>query len=209
MREPIKESVKALGHTPQYQMHKYFARRPYNVFSHLIKHYTDENDLILDCFCGGGVTVFEGLALDRKVIGVDLNPLATFITEMQIQQVDVKELKRLFSTFLLECRTDFADYYQYIIDGHQAEQEWMEWVYEVRCSECNSVIRLTESNKVSNGKYKCSNPECKSNLTDKPGVTRTKCEPFRSVPIRIKYHTDSGDFVHVYSDDETVVIEIR
>lgn len=40
MIEPIKESVKAKGHTAQYKMHKYFARRPYNVFSNLVNYYT-------------------------------------------------------------------------------------------------------------------------------------------------------------------------
>ena len=78
--KPIKKAVVAKRHTAQYRMHKYFARRPYNVFQNLIKHYTNKGDIILDCFCGGGVTVFEAAALERKVIGVDINPLATFIT---------------------------------------------------------------------------------------------------------------------------------
>ena len=78
--EPIKSGVKAEPHTAVYKMHRYFARRPYNVFRHLIEHYTDEGDIILDPFCGGGVTVVEGLRLKRKVIGVDINPMATFIT---------------------------------------------------------------------------------------------------------------------------------
>lgn len=81
-------------------MHKYFARRPFNVFSKLIDHYTEEGNIILDCFCGGGVTIFEGLALDRKVVGVDINPLATFITEMQIQQVNTQRLSEYYQTFL-------------------------------------------------------------------------------------------------------------
>ena len=55
--EPIKSGVKAEPHTPVYKMHRYFARRPHNVFRHLIEHYTDEGDVILDPFCGGGVTV--------------------------------------------------------------------------------------------------------------------------------------------------------
>lgn len=33
--KPIKKSIEAKGHTPQYRMHKYFARRPYNVFNNL------------------------------------------------------------------------------------------------------------------------------------------------------------------------------
>jgi DNA modification methylase len=79
--EPIKKPIEAKGHTPQYRMHKYFARRPYNVFSNLINHYSNKNDIVLDCFCGGGVTVFEGMALERKVIGVDINPLATIYNQ--------------------------------------------------------------------------------------------------------------------------------
>ncbi|GAH95598.1 unnamed protein product, partial [marine sediment metagenome] len=53
-------------------MHKYFARRPHNVFRYLIEFYTKPGDIILDCFCGGGVTLFEGLATGRKVIAVDI-----------------------------------------------------------------------------------------------------------------------------------------
>lgn len=117
MIEPIKESVKAKGHTAQYQMHKYFARRPYNVFRNLIEHYTEPDDIVLDCFCGGGVTVFESLVLDRKVIGVDINPLATFITEMQIQQVDTEQLQKYFDRFLKECEEEYSGLYKYSING--------------------------------------------------------------------------------------------
>src|SRR5690554_3388385 len=42
---PIQSSVKAKRHTPQYTMHKYFARRPYNVFNNLISHYSNEGDI--------------------------------------------------------------------------------------------------------------------------------------------------------------------
>lgn len=207
MIEPIRESVKAQGHTPQYQMHKYFARRPYNVFKNLIEHYTDEKDIVLDCFCGGGVTVFESLALNRKAIGVDLNPLATFITEMQIQQVDTRLLKEYFLCFLEECKREFRNYYLYNISGKNVQQEWIEWVYEVECSECGTIIKLTEENKITNGKYRCPNPNCKSNLSLKPGVTRTKCKPFRSIPLRIKYFDSNGNSaIHVFNETEQIAL---
>lgn len=201
MIEPIKESVKAKGHTAQYKMHKYFARRPYNVFSNLVNYYTQEGDIVLDCFCGGGVTVFESLALDRKVVGVDINPLATFITEMQIQQVDTGSLKCYFNIFLDDCRKELESLYSYNISGEIVEQEWMEWVYEVTCFECGETIRLIEDNKIANGKYRCPNLNCKSNLREKPGVTRTKCIPLRSVPTRIKYRTTDGK-VRLYDFSE-------
>lgn len=192
MTEPIKESVKAQGHTAQYQMHKYFARRPYNVFRKLVEHYTDKGDIVLDCFCGGGVTVFESLATDRKAVGVDINPLATFITEMQIQQVDLKILREYYNKFIHICEEELAFLYRYEISSETVRQEWVEWVYEVRCSECGAVIRLTEENKISNGKYRCPNEECISNRQKKPGVVRTKCTPYRSVPVRFKYLRPDG-----------------
>lgn len=201
MVEPIKESVEAQGHTAQYQMHKYFARRPYNVFRRLVEHYTEKGDIVLDCFCGGGVTVFESLALDRKVIGVDINPLAAFITEMQIQQVDTNALQKYFDDFLNVCREAYAPLYTYNLNQETVEQEWMEWVYEVKCAECDTIIRLTEENKVTNGKYRCPNPDCASNKRDKPGVVRTKCIPDKSIPLRMKYHHPEGGF-GFYAFDE-------
>lgn len=203
MIEPIRESVKAQGHTAQYQMHKYFARRPYNVFRNLIEHYTEKGDIVLDCFCGGGVTVFESLAVDRKAVGADINPLATFITEMQIQQVDIKKLREYYDSFLHMCEKELAFLYGYTINNETVSLEWMEWVYEVRCNECGSIIRLTEENKVSNGKYQCSNKNCLSNKQKKPGVVRTKCTPYRSIPIRLKYDRPDGESgVYIFSESE-------
>lgn len=198
---PIKESVRAKGHTPQYQMHKYFARRPYNVFSNLIAHYTKKGDTVLDCFCGGGVTVFESLALDRKAIGVDINPLAAFITEMQVRQPDIKKLREFFDMFLAECTSEFSNCFKYDICGTEVDMEWLEWVYEVRCPHCGAAIRLTEENKVSNGKYRCSDPDCPG--SSQKGVARTSCLPYRSVPLRLKYKNADGSYgVYVFKETE-------
>lgn len=52
--------MKSEGHTPIYKMHKYFARRPHNVFRELIQQYSPAGGLVVDCFGGGGVTLIEG-----------------------------------------------------------------------------------------------------------------------------------------------------
>ena len=61
------KSIKAKAHTAPYKIHRYFARRPWNVFKQLIEIYSNEGDIIVDPFCGGGVTIYEGLKLSRKV----------------------------------------------------------------------------------------------------------------------------------------------
>jgi len=136
--KPFRQVLDAKPHTPVYTMHRYFARRPYNVFRELIRYYTKEGDLILDPFCGGGVTVVEGLLLNRKVIGVDINPLATFVTEMEVKPLDIRAFRDawrrigddvrnimdfLYSTECPECK-------DITLFGHNAHIEWCEWERE-------------------------------------------------------------------------------
>lgn len=63
-------------------MHKWWARKPHNVVSEYIEHYSNPNDIVLDPFCGSGVTPLEAIKLGRKAIGTDLDPIAIFITRM-------------------------------------------------------------------------------------------------------------------------------
>lgn len=204
MVKPINYSIKAKGHTAQYSMHKYFARRPYNVFRNLIEHYTSPDDIILDCFCGGGVTIFEALSLNRKVIGVDINPLATFITEMQIQQVNMPELKKYFIDFYDIAYKEFNPLYATEVKDGQVVSEWTEWIYDVVCPECREIISLSQENKIANGKYRCPNPECISNNRGNIGVDRIKCKPHSSTPVRMRYNSSSSDSsgIHFFTETE-------
>lgn len=183
---PLKTSVKAKGHTPQYKMHKYFARRPYNVFNHIIKHYTKKGDIVLDCFCGGGVTVFESAALGRKPIGVDINPLATFITRMQMFNGNVEELKNFYSRFLKTMNKEYSKWYHLDFGDDSGYAVWTEWVYVVKCPDCGREIKLSENNKISNGVYKCENQECSCSK----GVKRVLCQNIGSIPVRVLYKSE-------------------
>lgn len=90
--------IVAKAHTPPYKIHKYFARRPHNVFNQLIENFTSPGEIILDPFCGGGVTIYEGVTQDRRVIGCDLNPLSTFIVRNMIKKSeDIEVLEKCFS----------------------------------------------------------------------------------------------------------------
>lgn len=97
--EELKEKIRGLGviratvHTPPYTMHKFWARRPWRVFRELIARFTRPGDIILDPFAGGGVTLVEGLILRRKVIAVDLNPLAVKVMKHEVTPLDTRLFK--------------------------------------------------------------------------------------------------------------------
>lgn len=123
------KKLDAEPHTPIYMMHKYFARRPWNVFRELIANYTSPNETILDPFCGGGVTVVEALKLRRKVIGADLNPLATYVTRMEVTPVDLGVLQQSMTLLSQNIKNEIESLYATTCAkcNSKAFADWIEW----------------------------------------------------------------------------------
>ena len=121
--------IEAKPHTSVYTMHKYFARRPWNVFRELISHYTSSEEVVLDPFCGGGVTVVEALKLGRRVIGVDVNPLATYVTSMEVRPIDLDVLEQAFNRVRRTIREHILSMYRTTCAKCHAEAhaDWIEW----------------------------------------------------------------------------------
>ena len=128
------KTIEAKAHSPVYTMHKYFARRPWNVFRELISHYTAPGDIILDPFCGGGVTIVEALKLKRKAIGVDLNSLATYVTRKEIAPVDLSVLQYNFAQLGQKMKQEILSLYSTKCSKCNAQTfaDWIEWDEETR-----------------------------------------------------------------------------
>jgi putative DNA methylase len=141
-------------------MHKYFARRPWNVFRELISHYTSPGEIVLDPFCGGGVTVVETLKLGRKAIGVDVNPLATYVTSMEVRPVDIEMLEQAFNRARRNVRQRIMSMYETTCSKCKAEAfaDWLEWDEAAK-----QILRL---------KYEC--PACGYSGEKKPSEADIK-----------------------------------
>jgi SAM-dependent methyltransferase len=152
--------IEAKPHTPVYTMHKYFARRPWNVFRELISHYTSPREIVLDPFCGGGVTVVEALKLGRKVIGVDVNPLATYVTCMEVRPVDIEVLEQAFNRVRRNVRQRIMPMYRTTCSKCKAEAyaDWLEWEEPTK-----QILRL---------KYEC--PACAYSGEKRPAEADNK-----------------------------------
>jgi DNA modification methylase len=49
----------------------------------IINQFSESGDIVFDPFMGGGTTIVEALASGRRAIGIDINSLAVFITEVK------------------------------------------------------------------------------------------------------------------------------
>lgn len=156
---PLEKTVEAKPHRPIYRMHRYFARRPYSVFAELVRHYSRQNEVILDPFCGGGVTLVEGILQNRRVIGFDINPIATFVTKMELLDVDLNSLEETFAKvidafqtmnsrlFATRCRSC----------GEKAEVHWFEYSAIAQCEYCKVRSPIESAQKVGVGRWRCPN----------------------------------------------------
>ena len=151
--KPIDHAVVALPHTPVYKMHRYFARRPWSVFHELIKHYSNPGSIVLDPFCGGGVTVAEGLSLGRKVVGVDFNPLATFVTVAEVVDINLEQLREAFGNMGADLKEKVESLYVTTCPKckHKVPADWFEWSNLVECTRCKKAVQLSKAARVGKG----------------------------------------------------------
>ena len=162
--KPIDHAVVARPPTPVYKMHRYFARRPWSVFRFLIEHYSNPGSIVLDSFCGGGVTVVEGLRLRRKVIGVDINPLATFVTRCEVLPCDLDQLEKEFERIEAEVKDKIDSLYLTKCPKckKKVPADWFEWSNVYECPECHEENIISECKKIRAGTYQCKG--CKTPL---------------------------------------------
>lgn len=168
-------------HTSMYLMHKYWARKPYNIVSSYIKKYSNLGDIVLDPFCGSGVTVAESLLLGRKAVGIDLNPFSIFLTKCLISSANLSLFQRAFDRMkpLIEEKID--------------------QFYGVNCPYCNNRGNITQSIWINQSKENQKKPD------EKLDEIRIKCSHcgFRNKIIR------EADYPSFYQDERRRIAKIH
>jgi putative DNA methylase len=137
---PINQIAQIEGNAgkPIYQMSKWWARRRSSVFrSTLIaaaakapedqaeaaklvwenyycnhqKNPSFKNLKVADIFMGGGTTLVEGARLGMQMYGNDLNPVAWLVVKNELADVDIEEVKRLFTYIESEVKPQIMPFY--------------------------------------------------------------------------------------------------
>jgi len=63
-----------------YKIHPFYTKQPSNVVGEYIRRFCPDGGLVVDPFCGSGVTAVEALTNKRRAVCLDLDPFAVFIT---------------------------------------------------------------------------------------------------------------------------------
>ena len=68
----------------------YPTQKPIALLERIIRASSDEGDLALDPFCGGGTTMVAAARLSRQWIGIDLSPHAVDITQQRLAPLGIQ-----------------------------------------------------------------------------------------------------------------------
>ncbi|EAE8422317.1 DUF1156 domain-containing protein [Listeria monocytogenes] len=157
----ISELAKIEGNSkrPIYSIHKWWARRLSSVVRAIIlaaflpydtteetfwKAYYQSNDLskftVLDTFMGGGTCIVESKKMKAKVIGVDIDPLACFVTKKEIESYEGSILNQEYNRVIKNVEKIVAKYYQTKVENDFFEVINFFWAYDVVCEKCKDHI---------------------------------------------------------------------
>ncbi len=146
-------------------MNRWWARRSSAVFRAILIGLLDENpnadvrnlyansntkypqaseQVILDPFMGGGTTVVEALRVGFRTIGVDLNPLASFIVKNECTAVDLDNLDAAFERIRKEVQPKIAALYSTTCPNCQLPSDVVHafWSKVAHCATCSEQVEI-------------------------------------------------------------------
>ncbi len=140
--------IKAQTHTPEYMIHKYWARKPHNVLCELIQQNCKVKSIVLDPFCGSGVFLNEAAKLGHKTYGFDINPTAYLLSKVTCSPPSLESFKNEMDPLLEKFQNITSDYYK-TSTGENIKY----FVHDVvtKCNKCNKKytkgVSLRKGNK--------------------------------------------------------------
>ncbi len=155
----LREKQIQQNYRPIIAVHKWFARRPGTLFRGLIlSEYSDRplkeaffsaNDFkgisIADPFMGGGTPLIEANRVGCDVLGYDINPMAWWIVNREIEYLDLKEYRKSATELMQTLEVQIGDLYRtrcLTCDSDQAHVKYFLWVKQKECPHCNKDFDL-------------------------------------------------------------------
>lgn len=151
--EPYRQEVTGGKGSIFYRTHSYHTKVPPEGIVPMIEHYTAPGDLILDPFCGSGMTGVAALLSGRQGLLSDLSPAAVHIAAGHTQPTDVRSFRAASMTLLHELAPLEEHLYATTCGtcGHRARIEYTVWSDTLDCPGCHGAMLFWDVAKTADG----------------------------------------------------------
>ncbi len=142
--EPFGDAISSGKNTYVYDAHTYHTKVPPQGIKHLVEYYTRPGDVVLDPFCGSGMTGVAATECGRSAILSDLSPAAAFIAYNLATPLDASRYLDAVSAVLASSRKLEHDLYDTHcrICGGATPALYLVWSYGMRCTSCGEEFVL-------------------------------------------------------------------
>jgi len=187
-RDSFNPQIRVSKADPIYNMHTYWSKKHYKAIMQYIEHFTEPGDLVLDQFCGSGMTGVAALATGRVPILTDLSPAATHIAKNYCWPRDSSAIQQATASIKHKIGRELAWLYETRCDqcGGRALTEYVVYSQRYRCDRCLRIIPL----------YDC--PESEVPKSSGTGTKRVRVCPHcledgvkNEIKVRGKKRTDT------------------
>ncbi len=188
--KPFCGNIRAGKNTYVYDAHTYHTKVPPDGIAKLIEYYTKPGEVVLDPFCGSGMTGIAAGNLGRSAWLSDLSPAATFIAQHLNSPVDAEHYLKAVRLLLTDAAELEAELYHTPCRscGTLTPMLYTVWSYGVVCPHCDCEfvmwdVARDEKPSVRESKilseFPC--PHCAKHVR-KRGIKRT-----RRYPVQVGY----------------------
>lgn len=153
VNEPYAADVSEGKNNPVYMAHSYHTKVPHTAILKYILHYSQPGDIVLDGFCGSGMT---GVAANlcgnselaktnlgiRHSILTDLSPIASLISAAYSSEFDTTFFSKTCESILQQVEAELG--WLYKTDGNNEVMYYI-WSDVYLCPNCNSEVILWDN----------------------------------------------------------------
>ncbi|NIC00672.1 DUF1156 domain-containing protein [Halobacterium sp. R2-5] len=140
---------------------------------------------VLDPFMGGGTSLVEASRFGAETVGMDLNPVAWFVTKKELDagRTDAEDVATAFEQVREAVAEEIQEYYRTPCPhgDHEADVMYTFWVKELDCVSCGHTVSLFKDYRVAKGRYGNSDkynvccPDCGTVSLTEDWHTETEC----------------------------------
>lgn len=187
VKEPYASDVSEGKNNPIYMAHSYHTKVPHPAIMRYILHYTQPGDIVLDGFCGTGMTGVasnmcgnkaEVDALDEKraLVGTrhcicsDLSPMASLISASYNFPFNPQWFKKKAMSILEQVDKEWGWMYETEVNGKTAKVNFTVWSDDFSCPSCGGKLNYWDAavdleNEIIRDNFEC--PHCGTHVTKK------------------------------------------
>ena len=152
------ESWRKEVYRPVYYMHKWWARRLGSAFRGILlgcclpetadlseeyyKLHNHNDTVVFDPFMGSGVTVGEAVKIGCRIIGRDINPVATTLVETFLSNYSIQAIRNSYEKIQDNVSEQILSLYTAQVNGRKVKALYYFWVKYLSCPDCGKRIDL-------------------------------------------------------------------